>query len=192
MSNFNEKTLQYTLEADDYIQYYLFYTSTEPNMIKSRKKSRMIFMGILILIGIFFSYRNFQTNNQIDWPSVGVFALIIIAMYFLRVRLEKRKYKRVYEKHVQDTLGKQIQEETSIQFSDESFYLKEGENMNIIPYKDIVKTVEVEAHYYLTLADGSTIILPKHMEDQSIFESNMKTLITKENITLLQYLDWKW
>ena len=179
MSEFNEKELHYKLDAEDYIQYYLYYTSTEPNMIKTRKRSRMIFMGILILIGIFFSVRNYNTNNTIDWPTVAIFGLVIIAMYFLRVRLEKRKYQKVYEKHVSDTLSQQIQEETSIHFSDSSLYLKEGENLSIIPFTDINRIIEVENHFYITLADGTSIILPKQMDDSEVFKTNINQLIAK-------------
>lgn len=192
MSEFNEKELHYKLDAEDYILYYLYYTSTEPNMIKTRKRSRMIFMGILILIGIFFSVRNYNTNNTIDWPTVAIFGLVIIAMYFLRVRLEKRKYQKVYEKHVSDTLSQQIQEETSIHFSDSSLYLKEGENLSIIPFTDINRIIEVENHFYITLADGTSIILPKHMDDSEVFKTNINQLIAKGNITFIQHLDWKW
>ncbi len=192
MSEFNEKELHYKLDAEDYIQYYLYYTSTEPNMIKTRKRSRMIFMGILILIGIFFSVRNYNTNNTIDWPTVAIFGLVIIAMYFLRVRLEKRKYQKVYEKHVSDTLSQQIQEETSIHFSDSSLYLKEGENLSIIPFTDINRIIEVENHFYITLADGTSIILPKQMDDSEVFKTNINQLIAKGNITFIQHLDWKW
>ena len=192
MSEFNEKELHYKLDAEDYIQYYLYYTSTEPNMIKTRKRSRMIFMGILILIGIFFSVRNYNTNNIIDWPTIAIFGLVIIAMYFLRVRLEKRKYQKVYEKHVSDTLSQQIQEETSIHFSDSSLYLKEGENLSIIPFTDINRIIEVENHFYITLADGTSIILPKQMDDSEVFKTNINQLIAKGNITFIQHLDWKW
>ena len=192
MSNLDQNVFKYQLQREDYIQYYLYYTSTEPHVVKRRKRSRLLFMGVLTAIAVFFTVRNYNTNNKLDWTYICLYGGMLVAMYMFRLWMEKSRYRKLYEKHVDTNFSDEIGKDNSVQFTDENLVLKDGEHVTTISYQNITQIIEVKDHFYLSVEDGTSIILSKNVENYNDFSNNINLIKDQFDITFHQDLLRKW
>ena len=102
------------------------------------------------------------------------------------------RYRKLYEKHVDTNFSDEIGKDNSVQFTDENLVLKDGEHVTTISYQNITQIIEVKDHFYLSVEDGTSIILSKNVENYNDFSNNINLIKDQYDITFHQDLLWKW
>jgi hypothetical protein len=134
-----------------------------------------IYMGILIIVGIFyFTYKTYSTNDMF-FPIAGIIVvLILIYILFLNyIHLENIFVER-YEKE------KVFMEEFRIILDDDNITLSTKYNRNIIPWKYINEVRENEDTILIIYLNNCGINIPKRIFNDIERQSELKEFI--ENI----------
>ncbi|NRD22506.1 YcxB family protein [Winogradskyella litoriviva] len=176
--------LQFKLSFYDFLEYQLYFSSKSEVQQKNRKKSRnivpLIYIGLIIIALII---------NQ--YIIAVTFFIAAILWYLFHPLYAKYRYKKHFEKHINENYKNRINKEATLNFIKESNVLEatdEGTKTSI-KVSEFDKLIELKNHFFLRLKSEMSFVIPKHaIEDETEF----KKLFLDLNIGYLDETDWVW
>ena len=165
--------LNYKLFKKDFLEFQLYNSSTSKNSQKTRRKSRLMIPIIYIVLGTLLLI--------LGKITFGIGLLILAVLWYLFYPMySEKKYKKHFEKHIDENYSKTIDKEVEISFKADLIEMKDQTSESKVKTSEIDKLIELNDH---------TLIIPKRaISDNDKF----KSMIKNYNIDYLNQLDWKW
>lgn len=178
--------ISFFISKDDYLQHLLYSASRTPDILKKRKRNRVILPIIYTSVGAF----GFANGNTALFASLLLLAAL---WYYMFPKWEQKQYVKQYLKYLDTHLKDEIGKEVSLEFSPQHIIQSETNQKYTITYDQIRGWYETGQAIYIGLNDGYTIIIPKagihHLaEIENIVQNNQDGIA----VTMVKDLDWEW
>tara|TARA_B110000211_G_C14005477_1_gene520589 strand:- start:408 stop:938 length:531 start_codon:yes stop_codon:yes gene_type:complete len=172
--------IKYTLQANDYLAYYLHHALNNKRIQKRIKISQYVLAISFAII----SCVSYMGTNMFLTIYLGVFSLTTLLFY---PKYFKWKYKKYYKRYIkenhQDILGK----EHTIKFTDEFILAENFLGENKIKVSAIDEVFELPLCFLVKVTNTSSFIIPKEfVPNQDDLRSTFKELGFK----ITDHKDW--
>lgn len=177
-------TFQYSLDKNDFVEYYLFNTSMKESIIYSRKKNRYSFTTIYIFLGIVMFLVQYYF---VAFTFIGV----AIAWYLFYPKYIRKKYFQHFTNHVNENYTKNFDKPTTITFNDD--YIETIDEMSENKYwnKAFEEITEINDYYFFKFLNGGALIIhKKSIPDHAEFQKYLLKLTQNYDIKHQTYPSW--
>ena len=176
-------TLKYALQKEDYLQYQLYTASKLASTKKNRQKSRLLVPLVLLAFGIYSYFKKPESVGFVVYPLTAALWYLIYPFF------SARRYKKYYDKHIDETYQGRIGRQATLSFNPDHIYSEEDQNEGKIAIKELVELVEIATHFFIVLKSGLSLIIPKqHISDRERFLAMMNNY----GLSHTKEVDWKW
>lgn len=179
--------LDYTLELEDYLEYQLYYASTDEKAIAQRRKERWRFSGMSLLFGLillFDSYGSF-------WSYIFIASSILF--FIIYPWWSAWFYKRMYKRQIAEAMKDHFPNKTHLLFSEDVMEVDSQKGHSVFNVQDIDSIAETKAYFYIKMKQFVVIIIPKkQISDISGICSQLRLYEEKQNVSFIQNLAWNW
>lgn len=176
-------TLNYQLTSFDFLQYQLYQSSTSKLHIKKRRYNRIIVPVVVLLCGLFITYKTDDYYVMVIYGTIGVVWFICYPFY------SAWRYKRYFEKHIKANYKDQVDIPVEIKITEDFIYTKDKLSEGKINVSEIKELVETKEYFFIKFTTNLALIVPKYVvEDQITF----KKLIIRSEESYIDELNWKW
>ena len=176
-------TINYQLTNSDFLEYQL-YTSSKSELHKKRRfRSRIIVPIIYLLIGLYFANKNENGAIGIIMAGIGIGWFAFYPMY------SKWRYKKHFQKHVEENYKNRINKPVEINFDENSVNAKDFTSESKINGTELKELIETQNHFFLKLTTDLSLIVPKHSIGN---QAEFKKRVTELGAEYVDELNWKW
>jgi hypothetical protein len=145
--------IEYTLTADDLLQFNLYYSSISENHASQRRKHRtLVSIAYIILALISFGFN--------EYGIAIVFILFAGAWFLFSPRLVSRQYRKHYEKHIAETAGDKLPYSVVLELQPDGIFASSYMGEAKYHYDVVDKIVENEGYTYIFIRKDMAFILP--------------------------------
>jgi len=178
--------LEYSLDQTDYLNHQLYIASKTERIIKKRKRSKLLLAGLYILLGLLYLQGSMYSQAL-------VFGLIGLLWYFLYPIWERRRYRKHYQKFIEDTYHERFGKTSTIELGKQLIHLKEQGSESSISTEEINEIIEIPSLLLIRLKGGSSILFPKDKISQlDELISTLKDLALHLNLAYQEENNWVW
>ena len=183
---YSQMELIYTLDESDYLEHQLYVASKSDRVKKQRIKSWLIVtLAFLSLCFLFYT-----TENNFMMYYFGGFCILTLLFYPIYLR---RRYKKHYEKYIEDTYKNRFNKPNKIIFDETSINCFDISGETKINLTIIEEIIETSRYIYLKIKTGGNLIIPKlKVENIAMVQTNLISLANKLKINYNKELEWKW
>jgi hypothetical protein len=174
--------LQYTLSAQDYLDYYLFTASQSPSIRKKLQNERVILLLITVAFGIYF----YATGKVFMAVIFGLWAIageLWFPQYF------RYRYKKHYEKFILENYAKRIGAIINLEIQEDAIYSNDQYMEGKFFLSKVEKIEETPAYFYVKLNIGSHFIIPKKSTQQV---DELRNTLKARGLTIVEHPNWRW
>lgn len=175
--------INYKLTNADFLEYQLYTSSKSELHKKKRSRSRIVIPIIYVILGLYFVNKNENNSIGIVFTGVGIFWFVCYPMY------SKWRYKRHYQKHIEENYKNRINTPVEIDFDAQAILAKDFTSESKINGSELKELIEMKNHFYIKLTTDLCLIVPKHaIKDLEEF----KKRVTQLGAKYVDELHWKW
>ncbi len=179
-------TIEYTLTREDYLQMQLFAASKSPRIVKSRNKSRLLLSIVYVILGVIL----FFGANDVYAISFFLFG---VGWYFYHPFMMRRRYKRHFEKYIDETLANRFDKTVELRFEEDSLMEKSHMGESKVNLTEVTAVYETNDYFYIEFSSGQYAIIPKNrIINLHDFSSFIKGVAARLSVPFHEELDWKW
>lgn len=173
--------LHYSLDKNDYLQYFLYDAAHNKDLIRKKRKTYLYVAMLLLIIGI-----NIY-NTAEGWYSVILFVFVLCLFVFTFKPSNKLHYKNFIDKNYQE----RINLESDIYFEENMLMIKNRIAESKIYYESLEQINETADYFFLKLKTSESIIIPKVKISN---ETELKRLLQqlKNQYRLKEHIDLTW
>lgn len=173
--------MEYRLSVEDLVESQMYASTKSDFHKKRRKRSRWLITIFYVIVGVYLiAYENYA-------PGLS-FAIIGIAWYFLYPLYATWRYRSFFKKQT-TKFFKDLTEKT-LYFTFEANHLvsSDGDNESKVAWKELSAFIEVDHHFFITLNNGNTLVLPKsEIEDKN----ELIQIFKNKDVDFIQDFNWK-
>ncbi len=180
------KELQLTLSEQDQFDALLFSMSKSPQITKARKKVRILFMLLMLILAIPFFYYE---------PQLAILIIVVSIITFLFFpKYLGIYYKRYFTKYVKSPeFQNRIGVLHTISFDDNYLQIKSAQMESKYQYDQFEYMTETTFAFFIKLKMADQLFFPKQqIEDTAEFKTFLIQLSQLLHIAYQEELDWKW
>ncbi|MEN2434304.1 YcxB family protein [Weeksellaceae bacterium A-14] len=192
MKTLNKKIFTQVLGREDYINYFLFFASTDPVTARKRKRNRMVFVVIFLLIAGYFIVQDYERKKAVDWTFILIYLLLFAILYVVREYTERVRYKNYYTRYVDKSLKDSSEKHSTLEFSNSGIVIREDGNETPIPYTSFTEIAETPLYIYIKMEDGTALVIPKNSEYIDEIKENLNIISDEKKIAYTDMPNWKW
>ena len=175
--------LNYKLTNTDFIQYQMFSTSKSKLDNKKRFRSRILFPIILTGLAIYMLVNNENTILAVVYLSLS------LLWFFLYPTYSKWRVKKYFERHVAENYANRIGTDVKIEFKENLISMSGLTSQSEINKTELKELIETEIHFFLKMATGLSLIIPKRaIKNQFEF----KAKVTDLGAEYVNEINWQW
>ena len=174
--------IKYTLDRQDFVQLQLF-NATKSVSIQKKKRRETIYLtlGALLAAAYFFIQ---------DHMAVTIwFLLVAVVTVFFYPKYFKRKYRKHYEKYIDEHYAKRFGEKVELALTNDAIWSKNHIGEGTIYLSEIDRVNETQHHFFLHTSAGPSIIIPKRELDTL---DQFRAAFAKVNIPVIDDKNWSW
>ncbi len=175
--------ISYQLSNSDFLEYQL-YTSSKSELHKKRRfRSRIIIPIIYLLFGLYLANKNDDNGIAIVLAGIAILWFTFYPIY------SKWRYKRHFQKHVEENYKNRINKPVEICFDENSVNVKDFTSESKINGTELKEIVETKKHFFIKLTTDLSLIVPKYsIENQTEFKKH----VTELGAEYVDELNWEW
>lgn len=175
--------INYKLTNKDFLEYQL-YTSSKSELLKKRRfRFQIVIPLIYVLFGLYFAFINGDNIIGIVFAGIGILWFALYPIY------SKWRYKKYYQKHVEENYKNRINIPIEIDFDENSVIAKDFTTESKIKGTELKELIETKNHFFIKLATDLSLIIPKHsIEDLTEF----KKRVTELGAEYVDERNWEW
>lgn len=178
--------LTYRLSEQDFLNCHLFFTSRSEATRKARKRNRLLMPGIYIVLGL-------ATLFIGDPILSGLLIVAGVLWYFFFPGYEGKRIATRIQKHLQENLRSQFDQETNLDITKEMIIDKVNTLESRIPASEIKEIYKVPGYYYFLTKTGTAIIIPRNiLEDESTLNGVIQEMCDDLKLPYREFAEWKW
>ncbi|MGY5353468.1 YcxB family protein [Wenyingzhuangia sp. IMCC45467] len=175
--------INFQLTNSDFLEYQLYNSSKSPSHKKKRFKSRIIVPVIYLFFGLYLANVNDDNGIGIKFAGIGILWFVIYPTY------SKWRYKKHFQKHIEENYKNRINKSVEIKFKEDFIYTKDFTSESKINSAELKEFIETKKHFFIKLTTELSLIVPKH-SIESIVEFKKK--LTDLGVEYKNELNWKW
>jgi YcxB-like protein len=181
-----ETTFSYSLCEEDYLEYFL-YTSSTNSKIKAKRMRNWIMLSFAFC---FFTATIFIADYQHLKVPLVIFTLATIFLYPL---YEKWQYKKYYRQYIKDQYMGRLNSISDLLFTKEQIIMTDKTGESKVNKSEITEIIETGKFYYAGISTGGHIIIPKYQLDKyKELQTEMESLSANYAIPFKEKLNWKY
>jgi hypothetical protein len=182
-----QMTITYNIEPDDYLTYQLYMASKSKEIKKKRLRNWILVPFIYILFAGLAFFIGKQRNIALVF---SILATLWIGIYpFYSKWMFKDRFRKFIIKNSKEKFGKKV----SLTINDNTLSLTDKINSSEVKLSEITSINEIASHYFIKLANGSSIIIPKNQLENDINALNfVQKFLVKHQSKMVKELNWKW
>lgn len=178
--------LEYKIDEDDFLTYYLFNASKSDRIRKKRIKNKIFIPIIYISIGIFFYF-------QLGVTSTFLLIIFGILWFFIYPYWERRHYKNHYQGFIKENLKNRLDSIGTIEITNDYFLGKDNGSESKILTIEIEEIFEIPTLIFVKLKSGQSFLFPKNkISEIDALRTRLKELATYLGINYILDEKWKW
>ena len=182
-----EEVLKYSLSKEDYLEYYLYESSTNKKTNAKRRRNWLLLSVSFSFITTIVFIENYK-NLKLPFLIVSIATIIFYPLF------EKFQFKKFYATFIDDNYTNRINTECFVQFSEEYIFLKDKTGETKINKKELTEISETSKFIFIKNSTGGHLILPKYklQDNHSGFVKIIDELSVKNNLPYFKNLNWRW
>ena len=174
--------LEYTLDDDDFVQYYLYTASKSKNI----KKKRILMRFLIPFIYLLFSLWEYFKENIWLSSIFLILALVWVIFYPLYTRY---RYTKHYAKHVNENYKSRLFKPIKLEVTSDYILGEDFTGETKINITEVKSLTEISNNFFINVTSNASLIIPK----RDIFnKDDFKEEFIKKNIPIENELNWKW
>lgn len=180
------ETLKLTVNEKDTLDSILYYASKSEQIKKARRNSRLIFIGIIILLSILFLA--FDKSISIAFIVVGVIGYIFFPQYL------KWYYKKHFSKTIQaHEYRSLVGLENSIIFNEDNIEVKNSKAETKYLHQNFDYISETHDNFFIKLKTISILTFPKNqIKNSNALRDYFQKLCAQIKIEYIDDKNWTW
>ena len=175
--------IQYQLTYSDFLAYQLYTSSKSELHKKKRFRSRIIVPIIYICFGLYL----YSKNNSLKVASI--LGLIALLWFFLYPTYSKWRYKRHFQKHVEENYKNRVHKPVEIEVDEHALNAKDFSSESKINGTELKALIETKNHFFIKLTTDLSLIVPKH---SIVHQAEFKKRVTELGAEYVDELNWEW
>lgn len=175
--------INYKLTNLDFLEYQLYASSKSESHNKKRIYNRIIFSILYLLYGIYL------TTKEKNYIGVIVFGVLAILWYVFYPKYSKWRYKKHFEKHVEENYKNRINKLVEIDINENSLNVKDFSSESKINGTELKELIETKNHFFMKLTTDLSLIIPKHAIENI---TEFKKLVMDLGAEYVDELLWEW
>lgn len=177
--------LKYTLYEKDYLEFHLYWASTNKRLRNQRLKSTLTLAGIFFFLG----FLRLVQDSEFDAYLFSTIALVFLIFYpFYQRYIHKTHYKRF----VADAHKKRFGLTSTVVLGEDAIFTASSMVESRFFLSGIEAIEETGNYFYAKVKSGEMLIVPKSEVDKDAVRSYFQTLTQQLNIPYTVNLNWKW
>ena len=175
-------------DQNDFLTYQLYTASKTPTIKNARIRGWVLTTAAFICM----TYLFFTSNNDLlgyYFLAASILSLIFYPFYFAW------RYKRHYERYIEDTYKNRFGEEYTLEINEEFILTKDKTGEAKINNTEIEEINEIKDFYFVKVRTGVSLIISKvktDPHDLEILVKRLRELVDKKGIKHNVELNWKW
>lgn len=176
----------FTMNREDYLQYYLFNASRNERLAKRRKRTRLFPLLLCIPLSVLYLYQDMLL------PGLG-FVVVSIVWYLMMPRFDGKMYQRSFERFVDKHLKDDFGDKLSVELLGKDCILKSRAGESRFSQSQIIEFFETGAYFFLFMDNGQSTAIPKNQIENSDDLKRLFTEIVEANGgTVKEDQEWAW
>jgi len=178
--------LNYSLDAEDYLNYQLFNASQSKNISNKRKRNRFIPAIVFFVLGI-------VPRFNLTEPFTLIYISISVLWIFIYPIWDKRLYINHYKKFINENYQNNFDKNVEVVLSEDKIFMKDGNSESKIDLIELQEINEVSVAFYLKLKSSQSLILPKNkISSLEEIKDLLNFIKEKYSISYNNFPEWKW
>mgnify|MGYP000477646293 CR=1 FL=1 len=178
----NNIKLKYSLTNEDFLEHQLYIASKSKNIIKKRKRTRVIVPLVYLALALFFF---FSKENYIS--SIIFISIAVVWYLFYPIRSKKLHIKH-YQNHITEHYKNRIGVESEIKITNDYIFGIDNSGESKTKIEEVESLIELKNRFFLKLKKGLSLVIPKTAIDDIML---FKNKISELNIEIIDELNWE-
>lgn len=181
-----EELFRYSLSKEDYLEYFLYSSSTNKKTKAKRRRNWIILTTSFCCL----TFAVFFADSEALKVPVTVFTLATIFLYPL---YEKRQFKKHYTQYIENNYANRINTMSDLLIADAQIIMTDKTGETKLNKNELTEVIETGKYFYIGISTGGHILLPKYkIENLAIFEKAITLLSSQYQLPFTKDLTWRW
>ena len=145
--------IEYTLTAEDLLQFNLYYSSISPNHARQRKRHRILVPVVYMILALLL----LREGSHI---AATLFTLFAAVWFALSPRWLRKRYCKHYERHIAETAGDVLPRSTVLELLPDGIFSSSHIGETKFRYDAVDRVVENNGYTYVFIGKGMALVLP--------------------------------
>lgn len=179
--------IEYTLEAQDFLEYQLFAASNTPALKKQRRTVRVGLPVLLLLTGIVMAFL------KQDFIPLIVFPVFAVAWYFVYPITDRGRYVKFYLNHVNSTYKSRIGQPNVLTLENDFVSLVTVGSEAKFPVSQVEEIVDLKRTILIRLKSGGAFIVAKNQSAEfKQLRNSLQETAERQEVPFKVYENWEW
>lgn len=179
-------TIQFSIDADDFLTHQLFIASRSTRIQKKRRKSQVILPLIYVTLGLI-------ALVQSSIFLAILFFMVAVLWYFIYPLWERQHYVKHYKEFIAENYKNRLGQMATVDFSDDFILAKDNVSESKVLTKEIEEICEIPSLILIKLTSGPSFVLPKNkIANCDSLQSFLQRLAHRLNIKYEVSETWEW
>ncbi len=176
---------QIILDKEDFLRFQLFTASKSKRIRKKRITSWILMTSSFLCLGLVL------LDNADKLLAYYFLTVSIISLFFYPV-YSKWRYKKHYQKHIEENYKNKIGLLIEISLDQEYITMKDRSSEVRIKLTEIESIHEIKEDLFIKLNTGDTLIIPARIPDFESFMKELATTLPDSKIQWNKEYNWRW
>jgi len=171
----------YKIEKEDLIEFQLYVASKSEVLIKKRRNSRALLVAASTLFAGYF----FTSDELIMGIYFSAMVVLLVLFYY---KYFSWKQKLNYGRFIKANYSSRFGMQETLEMFPGKIHVKDNFGEGDVIASELNGIIEIESHFFINLASGSSLIIPKYQVNSIELKKELKRLKTG----FVEELDWSW
>lgn len=145
--------LTYQLTKADLVAFNEYHSAHSPLHIKMRRRHRILVPIFYLVLAAFWAFHG-------DYTVPSMLAVAAVLWFLLSPRWLRRRYRKHFQKHVEETIGDALETPTTVELREDGIHSTGHMGHSVFNYSVVDKIVENDGFTYIYIGKGMALIVP--------------------------------
>lgn len=171
----------YKIEKEDLLEFQLYVSSKSDILSKKRRNNRAVLVAAsLVFCGYFFT-----SDEMVLGIYFGVMVVLFVLFYY---KYFTWKQKLNYGRFIQANYASRFGMEETLEVFPDKIFVKDNFGEGDVKASELKGIVEIGSHFFINLASGTSLIIPKAQIDVAAMIKDLSKLKRPYE----KQLSWSW
>lgn len=176
---------KYSLDKHDFLRYQLYTASYSSRMKRQRIRE-------WVLITLAFVCIAFLLSENKSLLLTYIFLIIAAANFLFYPLISRYIYRNIYKNNIAEHYTKRENQPIDMEITDDHLILRDPTGDIRLKLNQIIKVFEIKDNLFIRVKTGSTIIIPRRMQDYEKFKTELQNQTKEVDVEWVKDIHWKW